>query len=43
MALALGAKGVGFGRAFLYAQSAYGEQGVIRTIRSEFSQSCTNS
>ena len=35
MALALGAKGVGLGRAFLWAQTAYGERGVIRSIRSE--------
>jgi L-lactate dehydrogenase (cytochrome) len=35
MALALGAKGVGLGRAFLWAQTAYGEKGVIRTIRSK--------
>jgi L-lactate dehydrogenase (cytochrome) len=33
-ALCLGAKGVGFGRNFLWGQAAYGEQGVIRTIRS---------
>lgn len=35
MALALGARGVGLGRAFLWAQTAYGEKGVIRSIRSE--------
>jgi len=35
MALALGAKGVGLGRAFLWAQTAYGEKGVVRTIRSK--------
>jgi L-lactate dehydrogenase (cytochrome) len=34
-ALCLGAKGVGLGRSFLYAQTAYGEQGVIRAVRSE--------
>ncbi|WWC62286.1 uncharacterized protein I303_104882 [Kwoniella dejecticola CBS 10117] len=32
-ALALGAKGVGLGRPFLWAQAAYGEQGVIRAVR----------
>lgn len=37
-ALALGAKGVGLGRPFLYAQAAYGEKGVIRAVRSELSQ-----
>ncbi|KAL1952095.1 hypothetical protein VTO73DRAFT_1244 [Trametes versicolor] len=31
-ALCLGAKAVGMGRPFLYAQSAYGEDGVIRTV-----------
>jgi L-lactate dehydrogenase (cytochrome) len=36
MALALGAKGVGLGRPFLFAQAAYGEKGVIRAVRSEF-------
>lgn len=35
MALALGAKGVGFGRPFLHAQAAYGEKGAIRAVRSE--------
>jgi L-lactate dehydrogenase (cytochrome) len=35
MALALGARGVVLGRAFLWAQTAYGEKGVIRSIRSE--------
>lgn len=34
-ALAFGAKGVGLGRPFLYAQAAYGEEGVIRAVRSE--------
>lgn len=34
-ALCLGAKAVGLGRPFLYAQTAYGEQGVIRAVRSE--------
>ncbi|KAJ9099932.1 hypothetical protein QFC21_003937 [Naganishia friedmannii] len=33
MATAFGARGVGLGRPFLWAQTAYGEQGVIRTIR----------
>nr|XP_019007451.1 uncharacterized protein I206_07709 [Kwoniella pini CBS 10737]OCF46232.1 hypothetical protein I206_07709 [Kwoniella pini CBS 10737] len=32
-ALAFGAKGVGLGRPFLWAQAAYGEKGVIRTVR----------
>ncbi|KAF7966951.1 hypothetical protein HWV62_36374 [Athelia sp. TMB] len=32
-ALCLGAKAVGLGRSFLYAQSAYGEAGVIKTVR----------
>ncbi|TFK30571.1 cytochrome b2 [Coprinopsis marcescibilis] len=32
-ALCLGAKAVGFGRAFLYAQSAYGEAGVAKIIQ----------
>ena len=36
-ALAFGAKGVGLGRPFLYAQAAYGEEGVIRAVRSESS------
>ncbi|RDX56011.1 hypothetical protein OH76DRAFT_1427429 [Lentinus brumalis] len=31
-ALCLGAKAVGMGRPFLYAQSAYGEEGVVRAI-----------
>ncbi|KAF8559210.1 hypothetical protein OG21DRAFT_1594664 [Imleria badia] len=31
-ALCLGAKAVGLGRAFLYAQSAYGEAGVVRLV-----------
>ena len=35
MSLALGAKGVGLGRPFLYAQAAYGERGAIRAVRSE--------
>lgn len=35
MAVALGAKGVGLGRSFLYAQTAYGEKGAIRAVRSE--------
>ncbi|WVF71068.1 hypothetical protein IAT40_005865 [Kwoniella sp. CBS 6097] len=33
MALALGAKGVGLGRPFLFAQAAYGEKGTIRAVR----------
>ncbi|KZT06829.1 uncharacterized protein LAESUDRAFT_138709 [Laetiporus sulphureus 93-53] len=32
-ALCLGAKAVGLGRAFMYAQSAYGEAGIIHTVR----------
>ena len=36
-AIAFGAKGVGLGRPFLYAQAAYGEKGVIRSVRSEYS------
>nr|P32953.2 RecName: Full=(S)-mandelate dehydrogenase, mitochondrial; AltName: Full=Flavocytochrome b; AltName: Full=L(+)-mandelate dehydrogenase; Short=L-MDH; Flags: Precursor [Rhodotorula graminis]CAA04758.1 L-mandelate dehydrogenase [Rhodotorula graminis] len=32
-ALCLGARGVGFGRGFLYAQSAYGADGVDKAIR----------
>ncbi|KAH9835686.1 FMN-dependent dehydrogenase [Rhodofomes roseus] len=32
-ALCLGAKAVGMGRPFLYAQSAYGEAGVVQTVR----------
>ncbi|PCH33523.1 hypothetical protein WOLCODRAFT_141673 [Wolfiporia cocos MD-104 SS10] len=32
-ALCLGARAVGFGRAFHFAQSAYGEAGVVQTIR----------
>ena len=32
-ALCLGAKAVGMGRPFLYAQSAYGEEGVVRAVR----------
>lgn len=34
-AIAFGARGVGLGRPFLYAQAAFGEQGVIRAVRSE--------
>ncbi|KAH7883714.1 FMN-dependent dehydrogenase-domain-containing protein [Phlebopus sp. FC_14] len=32
-ALCLGARAVGLGRAFLYAQSAYGEAGVVQLVR----------
>ncbi|KAL7419471.1 hypothetical protein Q5752_006309 [Cryptotrichosporon argae] len=32
-AVALGARGVGLGRPFLFAQAAYGEKGVIRAVR----------
>jgi hypothetical protein len=35
-ALALGAKGVGLGRAFLYANGTYGEEGCDKTIESKF-------
>lgn len=35
-ALALGAKGVGLGRAFLYANGTYGEEGCDKTIDSKF-------
>lgn len=38
MALALGARGVGLGRPFLFAQAAYGEKGVIRAVRGELRQ-----
>lgn len=41
MALALGAKGVGMGRPFLYAQAAYGEKGAIRAVRSRSLDSCS--
>lgn len=37
-ALCLGAKAVGLGRPFLYAQSAYGPDGVVRVVESEFTQ-----
>jgi len=32
-AVCLGAKAVGMGRPFMYAQSAYGEAGVIKAVR----------
>ncbi|RSH90017.1 Cytochrome b2, mitochondrial precursor [Saitozyma podzolica] len=32
-AVALGARGVGLGRPFLFAQAAYGDKGVIRAVR----------
>ncbi|OAA65687.1 L-lactate dehydrogenase [Niveomyces insectorum RCEF 264] len=35
-ALCLGARGVGIGRGFLYALSAYGTDGVLKTISSDF-------
>ena len=35
-ALCLGAKAVGVGRPFLYAQSAYGVDGVVKAYESEF-------
>ena len=34
-ALCLGAKAVGLGRPFLYAQSAYGTDGVVKAVQSE--------
>lgn len=34
-AVCLGAKAVGLGRPFLYANAAYGERGVSKTIESE--------
>ena len=34
-ALALGAKGVGLGRPFLYANGTHGEEGVSRVLQSE--------
>ena len=39
-ALALGAKGVGLGRAFLYANGTHGEEGCAKTIESK---SCASS
>ena len=35
-ALCLGAKGVGLGRPFLYANGAYGEEGVVKVVRSKW-------
>jgi isopentenyl diphosphate isomerase/L-lactate dehydrogenase-like FMN-dependent dehydrogenase len=35
-AVALGARGVGLGRPFLFAQAGYGDKGVIRAVRSEW-------
>jgi glutamate synthase domain-containing protein 2 len=35
-ALCLGAKAVGLGRPFLYAQSAYGEDGVVKAVQSTY-------
>lgn len=35
-ALCLGARGVGLGRAFLYANALYGEEGCRRVIQSQF-------
>lgn len=35
-ALCLGAKAVGLGRPFLYAQSAYGEDGVVKAVQSMY-------
>ena len=34
-ALALGAKAVGLGRPFLYANGTHGEEGVVRVCQSE--------
>lgn len=36
-ALALGAKAVGLGRPFLYANGTHGEEGVVRLCQSEWS------
>ena len=38
-ALALGAKAVGLGRPFLYANGTHGEEGVVRVCQSEPSSS----
>lgn len=35
-AIALGAKAVGIGRSFLYANGTHGEEGVVRLCQSEF-------
>lgn len=35
-ALCLGARGVGLGRAFLYANALYGEEGCRRVVQSQF-------
>lgn len=35
-ALCLGAKAVGLGRPFLYAQSVAGDQGVVKAVHSEY-------
>jgi L-lactate dehydrogenase (cytochrome) len=35
-ALCLGAKGVGIGRPFMYALSAYGTEGLLKAIQSEY-------
>lgn len=35
-ALALGAKAVGLGRPFLYANGTHGQEGVVRVCQSEF-------
>ncbi|KAJ9123672.1 hypothetical protein QFC24_003443 [Naganishia onofrii] len=40
-ALALGAKGVGLGRAFLYANGTYGEEGCAKTIEIMQKEICT--
>lgn len=39
-ALALGAKGVGLGRAFLYANACYGEEGVEKVYESKSPVTC---
>lgn len=41
-ALCLGAKAVGIGRPFLYAQSAYGPDGVVKVVESESHVARTN-
>jgi len=42
MAMAMGARGVGLGRTFLFAQAAYGEKGAIRAVRSELLTNLSN-
>lgn len=40
-ALALGAKAVGLGRPFLYANGTHGQDGVVRVCQSESIRECT--